>query len=221
MSLGPIVGGIGLLMLTRVDASSDYVTGVLPGILVFGVGLSATVAPLTATALNSVEERRAGVASGINNGVSRVAGLLAIAILGAVIAGVFKSTIDDELAGRSLSPPAERAVAEAKEKSLASADTSGLRGEEATFVTRASTDASERGFHIGMALGGGLMIAGGVIAGIGIQNPRRRVESEPENVPRAAPAGECGRASEPSGPPSPVPGTLVPGPAGAPMDSAL
>src|SRR5687768_380509 len=221
MSLGPIVGGIGLLMLTRLDAGSDYVTGVLPGMLVFGVGLSATVAPLTATALNSVEERRAGVASGINNGVSRVGGLLSIAILGAVIAGAFRSTIDDELAGRTLSPEAERAVAEAQDRSLGTADTAGLPRAEATFVARSVTDASESAFHIGMGLAGGLMIAGGVIAGIGIQNPRTRVESEPENVPRAAPAGECGRASEPAGPPSPLPGTLAPEPAGAPMDSAL
>ena len=80
MSVGPIVGGIGLLLLTRVDANPNYVTDVLPGVIVFGLGLSATVAPLTATALNSVAENRVGVASGINNAVSRVAGVLAIAI---------------------------------------------------------------------------------------------------------------------------------------------
>ena len=57
----------------------------LPAILVFGLGLSATVAPLTATVLDSVEERHVGIASGVNNGVARVAGLLAIAVLGAVI----------------------------------------------------------------------------------------------------------------------------------------
>ena len=65
---GPIVGGIGLLLLMRVDADPNYLTEVLPAMLVFGLGLSTTVAPLTATALNSVEERHVGVASGINNG---------------------------------------------------------------------------------------------------------------------------------------------------------
>src|SRR5262249_9698207 len=89
MSVGPIVGGIGLLMMMRVNSDANYVTDVLPAVTVFGLGLSATVAPLTATALNSVEERHVGIASGINNGVSRVAGLLAIAVLGAVIAGQF------------------------------------------------------------------------------------------------------------------------------------
>ena len=219
MSLGPIVGGIGLLMLTRLDAGSDYVTGVLPGVVVFGLGLSATVAPLTATVLNSVEERRAGVASGVNNGVSRVAGLLAIAILGAVIAGTFESTIDDELAGERLSPEAQRAVSDATDKPLGAADTGGLPREEATRVATAVTDASERSFHIGMGLAGGLMIVGGVIAGIGVVNPREPVEHE--HAPRAATAGECGRAPEPSGPPSPVPGTLAAEPAGAPLDTTL
>ena len=106
MSIGPIVGGIGLLLLMRVGSDPNYLTEVLPAILVFGLGLSATVAPLTATALNSVEERHVGIASGINNGVSRVAGLLAIAILGALIAGKFTSTIDANLAGKQLSPQA-------------------------------------------------------------------------------------------------------------------
>jgi hypothetical protein len=221
MALGPIVGGIGLLMFTQLGSGSDYLTGLLPGVLVFGLGLAATVAPLTATALNSVEERRAGVASGINNGVSRVAGLLAIAVLGAVIAGSFASTVDRELAGQRLTPAASRAVDDAREKALSAADTEGMPRAEAGIVDAAATAASERAFHIAMALAGGLMIVGGVIAGIGIVNPRRPMESEPENVPRAAAAGECGRTSEPSGPPSPVPGTLAAEPAGAPMDPAL
>ena len=192
----------------------------LPGIVLFGLGLSATVAPLTATALNSVEERRVGIASGINNGVSRVAGLLAIAILGAVIAGSFESTIEEEVASASLSPEAERVVADAKQKPLGAAETTGLPREDATFVADMVTDASERAFHLGMALAGGLMIIGGVVAGVGIVNPRKPVESQPENIPRAATAGECGRASAPEGP-GPVPGTLAPEPAGAPLDSAL
>ena len=103
MCVGPIVGGIGLLLLTRVDANASYVTDVLPGVIVFGLGLSATVAPLTATALNSVAENRVGVASGINNAVSRIAGVLAIAIFGALIAGKFASTVDDKVGSSSLS----------------------------------------------------------------------------------------------------------------------
>jgi hypothetical protein len=190
MAVGPIVGGVGLLLLTQVNAGADYVTGVLPGVTVFGLGLAATVAPLTATALDSVEEHNVGVASGINNGVARVAGLLAIAVVGAVIAGSFESTIDDELASASLSPRAERSVEDAKEKPLGSARTAGLDTAEADEVTAAATTASERGFHLGMALSGVLLIVGGGVAAIGIQNPGARGR-------RSTPASE---PSRPRGP---------------------
>jgi len=99
MTAGPIVGGLGLLLMLRVDAGADYLPEVLPAILVFGLGLSATVAPLTATVLDSVEERHVGIASGINNGVSRVAGLLAIAVLGAVISARFDAIAGDVAGG--------------------------------------------------------------------------------------------------------------------------
>jgi EmrB/QacA subfamily drug resistance transporter len=188
MCVGPIVGGIGLLMMMRVGADPNYLTDVLPGIVVFGLGLSATVAPLTATALNSVEERHVGIASGINNGVSRVAGLLAIAILGALIAGRFTSTIDHNLSGTQLSPQAKTAVDKAKQKSLATADTANLPPGQAAEVSGAVTDASEQAFHLGIGAGGILMIVGGVIAGIGLRNPRRETEYD---APGAAPAGEC------------------------------
>ncbi len=110
MCAGPIVGGIGLLLLLRVGADADYLTDVLPAILVFGLGLAATVAPLTATVLDSVEERHVGIASGVNNGISRVAGLLAIAVLGAVISASFGSVLDDDLGDRPLGPAAASAV---------------------------------------------------------------------------------------------------------------
>ncbi len=188
MSAGPIVGGIGLLLMMRVGSDPNYVTEVLPAIIVFGLGLSATVAPLTATALNSVPEHQVGVASGINNGVSRVAGLLAIAVLGALIAGSFTSTIDDNLSGTQLSPQAQKAVSKAKDKPLGAADTADLAVTEAATVDDAVTDASTQSFHLGIGAGGILMIVGGVIAGIGLRNPRRETEYD---APGAATAGEC------------------------------
>jgi EmrB/QacA subfamily drug resistance transporter len=81
MTLGPAIIALGLLLLTRIDIGGRYPTQVLPGIIVFGVGLALTVAPLTATVLASADERHAGVASGVNNAVARTAGLLAVAAL--------------------------------------------------------------------------------------------------------------------------------------------
>ena len=118
MTAGPIVGGVGLMLMLRVGADADYLTDVLPAILVFGLGLAATVAPLTATVLDSVEERRVGIASGVNNGVSRVAGLLAIAVLGAVISAHFGTALDANSAA-PLGPAAAKTVADAKAQPLA------------------------------------------------------------------------------------------------------
>jgi EmrB/QacA subfamily drug resistance transporter len=188
MCVGPIVGGIGLWMLTRVNADANYVTDVLPGVIVFGLGLSATVAPLTATALNSVDERNVGVASGINNGVSRVAGLLAIAVLGAVVSGQFASTIDSKLSGTHLSPAASKVVSDAKTNPLQRPSTGKLSPQEAKRVEAASVSGAEDGFHLAMLLAGALMIAGGAVAGIFLRNPKRETSYE---APGAAPAGEC------------------------------
>jgi EmrB/QacA subfamily drug resistance transporter len=86
MSVGPVVAAVGLALLTRIDASGSYVEQVLPAVLVFALGLSFTVAPLTATVMAAGGEA-AGVASAINNAVARVAGLLALALV-PVLAGL-------------------------------------------------------------------------------------------------------------------------------------
>ncbi|MGN6274355.1 MAG: MFS transporter [Solirubrobacterales bacterium] len=109
MTAGPIVGGVGLLLMLRIGSGADYPTEVLPAVLVFGLGLSATVAPLTATVLDSVPEHRVGIASGINNGVSRVAGLLAIAVLGAVISARFAAIAGSNVSGGPLTAHAPAA----------------------------------------------------------------------------------------------------------------
>ncbi|MFE0673160.1 MFS transporter [Streptomyces sp. NPDC058867] len=81
LTVGPLVGAAGLLLMLRVGPDASYVTDVLPAVLVFGFGLVALVAPLTATVLASVNVARAGLASGINNAAARAAGLVAVAAL--------------------------------------------------------------------------------------------------------------------------------------------
>jgi EmrB/QacA subfamily drug resistance transporter len=218
MGAGPIVAGVGMALLLRVDESGDYLADVLPALIPFGVGLAMTVAPLTVTVLDSVEERRAGIASGTNNAVARVAGMLAIAALGAVISAQFASSIDSRLAGQELSPAASDAVDTARDSPLTPNDVDDLPAAEQEAVEADVDEAATSGFHLGVVIAALLMLVGGVISAVGIRNPERRVEAEPEHVPRAAPAGECGRPAEPQAPPSPVPGTLSPEPAptGAP-----
>ncbi len=87
MGLGPIGAAAGLLLLLRIGPDADYVTDVLPGVIVFALGMSLTVAPLNVTVLGAAGEARAGVASAVNNAVARVAGLLAVATI-PVVAGI-------------------------------------------------------------------------------------------------------------------------------------
>ena len=85
MFVGPIVAGIGFLLLLRVTDSADYWLEVFPGIVVFGLGMTITVAPLTSAILGSIEQSRAGIASAVNNAVSRVAGLISVAAAGLIV----------------------------------------------------------------------------------------------------------------------------------------
>ena len=181
MGLGPIVGGAGLVWMGRLDTEVDYWAELFPAVVVFGLGLSMTVAPLTNTVLGAVPQHTAGVASGANNAISRVAGLLAIAAVGAVVAAQFGSALDDELAGRTLAPQARTAVEEVKERPL-SGGVAG-RPELDAPVEAASVHA----YRVGLGVGGGLMMVGGVISLLGIVNPAR---------PRAPQRGETHGASE-------------------------
>jgi hypothetical protein len=206
MTIGPIVAGAGMLLFIRLTSTASYVTDVLPAVLLFGLGLSATVAPLTATVLDSVSERRVGIASGVNNGVSRVASLLAIAVLGAVISAQFGARLDSGLAaqpsaggaatrtdgaastgapasteGRPRAAAAEAAIAEAKEQPLGVPDVSKVAQAEAHAIVTASTDASTAAFHLGALLAGLLMILGGIASAVGIENPRRSAD-DPEKL---------------------------------------
>jgi EmrB/QacA subfamily drug resistance transporter len=87
MSLGPLLAACGVLLLLRIGPNASYVFDVLPGVVVFGLGLSLLVAPLTTTVLAAAPPERAGVASGVNNAVARAAGLLAVAVL-PLLAGI-------------------------------------------------------------------------------------------------------------------------------------
>ncbi len=82
LTLGPIIAGFGMLTLISIGADASYWTDVFPGVLFFGFGLATLVAPLTVTVMRSVPETESGIASGINNAVSRVAGLVVVAVLG-------------------------------------------------------------------------------------------------------------------------------------------
>nr|WP_282947462.1 DHA2 family efflux MFS transporter permease subunit [Cellulomonas endometrii] len=96
MTVGPLLAGAGAALLAGIGPGTDYVTGVLPGVLAVGAGLVLTVAPLTATALGAAPDHLAGTASATNNAVARVAGLLAVAVL-PLVAGVGTGLSDPQV----------------------------------------------------------------------------------------------------------------------------
>ena len=178
MGAGPLVAASGLLLFQRIGVRVDYLTDVLPGILVFSLGLSMTVAPLTAAVLAGVDAGQAGIASAVNNAVARVAGLLGVAAVGAAVAASFVSGLDGNLAGRPLGPPAKAAVAEAKKLPLGRPNTGGLAQAQARVITAAAEEASLDSFHLGLGIAALLVAAGGVAGAIGVRNPLRAVSAE-------------------------------------------
>ena len=128
MATGPVITGIGLVLLVRTTSDSSYLAAVAPAVLVFGLGLATTVAPLTITALAAVSDQHAGLASAVNNDVARVGSLIAVAVL-PPLAG---------LTGSSYLHPAELSGA----------------------------------FRTAVLISGSLCVLGGVVAALGIRNPR-------------------------------------------------
>ncbi|MBN1530946.1 MAG: MFS transporter [Thermoleophilaceae bacterium] len=177
MGVGPLVTAAGLALTLRVDQDVDYLTDLLPALLVFALGLSMTVAPLTATVLADADERNAGVASGVNNAIARVAGLVAIAAVGAVVAASYGSALEDKLGPLAERPELSRAIEDAKSEPLAPVPSDELPAAVRPRVEQAAADASVEAFHLGAGIAATLVAVGGILGLIGIQNPRREVEA--------------------------------------------
>jgi EmrB/QacA subfamily drug resistance transporter len=175
MGVGPLVTAAGAALLLRLDKDVNYLTDLLPAMLVFGLGLSMTVAPLTSTVLADADESNAGIASGVNNAIARVAGLIAIAAVGAVVAASFSSRLENELGAQVNRPEVAQAVDEAEDQPLAAVQVQGVPEDVQASVREAAADASVAAFHVGIGISTGLVGLGGILGLVGIQNPRRRV----------------------------------------------
>jgi EmrB/QacA subfamily drug resistance transporter len=191
ISLGALVAGCGLLLLVRVDRRADYISEVLPALLVFGLGLAMLVAPLTATVLGAVEEDHAGVAAAVNTTLSRVAQLFAVAVLGAVVSVAFASRVDATLGRTALGPGSRPAISRAKRQPLGSPSLIGVPPGERVLLRATFEEASVHAFRVADTIAAVLVASGGLIALAGIRNPRRRVAAE------LCPAGAlCGASQE-------------------------
>lgn len=172
MGVGPLLGALGFLLLLRLGPHPGYWLDLLPPILIFSVGLSLTVAPLTVAILGHVPTDESGIASAVNNAVARVAGLLAVAFVGAIVAASFSAS----LAGRIDRPGvtgAERSAA-ANAAPMVTAPPPGLE-HDARFQ-RDLVAASVDSFHAAVITVVVLLAAGGTISLVGIPRwtPRHR-----------------------------------------------
>jgi EmrB/QacA subfamily drug resistance transporter len=167
MGFGPIIAGIGFLLMLSIKADVNYWTQVFPGVMVFGLGLVITVAPLVSAILGDVPKEQSGIASAVNNAVARIAGLLAVAAVGAIVAAQFGSTLDQKLSASATSA----VLAKAKEVPLQI--TPPKEYQQDPVFKQAMSNASLKAFHTGLITISVLMFAGGVISLIGIRNPAR------------------------------------------------
>jgi EmrB/QacA subfamily drug resistance transporter len=177
MGFGPLIAATGLALFLRLDADVDYLTELLPGLLVFALGLSMTVAPLTATVLADADEHNAGIASGVNNAIARVASLIAIAAVGALVASSFGSSLRENLGPLANRPAVSRAISEAEKQPLARVTADNAPPAVRARLESASRESSVDAFHLAIAIASTLVALGGVLGLAGLVNPRREVKA--------------------------------------------
>jgi EmrB/QacA subfamily drug resistance transporter len=162
--VGPLVAALGFMLFALPSIADDYWKTFFPVILVLGFGMAVTVAPLTTVVMNSVGQDRAGTASGVNNAVARIAGVLAIAILGIVMVYAFRFCLERRLLHIPL-PPETSQMIRNDEIKLAGLQVPGnLDPSQASAVQEAVQEAFIFGFRIVMLICAGLSLASAVVA---------------------------------------------------------
>jgi EmrB/QacA subfamily drug resistance transporter len=169
--VGPVIVGAGLALLTLPGTTGTYWTTFFPAVIVIGLGMSVAVAPLTTTVMGSAGTERAGVASGINNAVSRAAGLLAVAALGVIASARFGSALDDRLRALHIPPSVQTELSGVRSKLAGAALPAGLPPDLRTRLREAIEWSFVEGFRAVMWVAALLAVGAGLVAWIFIGRP--------------------------------------------------
>ena len=171
--VGPCIAAAGFALFTWPGVGASYWTSFLPAVVVLGLGMSITVAPLTTTVMNAVPSEQAGIASGINNAVSRAAALLALAFFGIVMASAFDAALRARLESLGIDSTA-RQFMQAQLGRLAAAELPpGLPAAQANALERAIGEAFVTGFRDVMLVSAGLAVASAACAFVWISGKPR------------------------------------------------
>jgi predicted MFS family arabinose efflux permease len=176
---GPSLAAAGFFLLAIPSRGAGYAASLLPALVVLGLGMAVTVAPLTATVLNSVDRADAGVASGINNAVARVAGLLAIALFGLLVTAAFNRSFDRRVAGVSVSAATRAALAAERSKLGGMRAPAGAPESEKRAVEDAVRGSLDASFRLVASICAGLALLSAGCAAVGVSKPSRRRGSRP------------------------------------------
>jgi len=170
--VGPAIAAMGFALFAVPGIGGSYWTTFFPAVVVLGLGMAISVAPLTTTVMGAVSERQAGIASGINNAVSRVAGLLSIAILNIVVLNVFNTSLDQRLATLGLPSQVQQALDQQRIKLAAAEVPTGLSNALSATLNRAIAESFVAGFRWVMLIAAGLALASALVAFLMIQGKR-------------------------------------------------
>jgi EmrB/QacA subfamily drug resistance transporter len=188
--IGPLIAAAGFALYALPGIGGDYWTTFFPAMVVQGLGMAVSVAPLTTTVMGAVSSSHSGTASGINNAVSRVAGLLAIALFGIVLIGAFGSNLDRRLDTLNLTAET-RQVLSAQRNRLAAAEVPAeVSGETRAAVQQAIALSFVAGFRVVVLVAASLAVAGAISAALMIQ-PKGSSSREQGLAPLLRPLDEA------------------------------
>ena len=162
--VGPLIAALGFALFMLPGANAGYWQNFFPAVVVLGTGMAVSVAPLTTTVMNSITENRVGIASGVNNAVSRAAGLLAIAVLGIVMLHVFSRALDRRLADGKLPASMLQALQAQRTKLAAIALPEDADSATRTLMRHAIDESFVSGFRVVMVVGTALALASAGVA---------------------------------------------------------